>query len=185
MTLFEYLAIAFSLVFSSSAMRLVGGLSHAFHPQRRYWVQVAFVGLQLVATLGVFWGFWSYRDLPWNVERFALALAVPSLIYFNACVLIPENPETVVSWRDHYYAVRRKYFGGLVGWALLAAVTTTAFVQMPWLHPARIAQTAVLGAGLVGSASASHRVHAGLVLSLGALALLVLFELSRPGPLAP
>lgn len=38
MTLFEYLAIAFSLVLSSSAMRLIRALSHALQRDRRYWV---------------------------------------------------------------------------------------------------------------------------------------------------
>jgi len=34
-TLFEYLAIAFSLVFSFAAVRLVGGLPYALEPGRR------------------------------------------------------------------------------------------------------------------------------------------------------
>ena len=38
MTLFEYLAIAFSLVFSFIAARLVAGLPHALDSSRRYFV---------------------------------------------------------------------------------------------------------------------------------------------------
>ena len=184
MTLFEYLAIAFSLVFSSSAMRLVGGLPHAFDAQRRYWVHLGFVGIQLVATLGVFWAFWSYRDLEWNVGRFALALTGPSLIYLSACTLVPENPESVPSWRDYYYGVRRRYFGSCIAWALLAGVATTALVQMPWSHPARISQGTALVAGVVGCATASPRVHAGIVLVLAGVAIAVLVLLAAPGSLA-
>ena len=44
MTLFEYLAIAFSLVLSFSAMRLVAGLPYAAHPNRRYWAASAEYG---------------------------------------------------------------------------------------------------------------------------------------------
>jgi hypothetical protein len=40
MTLFEYLAIAFGLLFSMTALRLVGGLPAALDPDRRFWVHV-------------------------------------------------------------------------------------------------------------------------------------------------
>ena len=43
MTLFEYLAIAFSLVLSFAAMRLVAGLPYAVQADRRYWVHLVFV----------------------------------------------------------------------------------------------------------------------------------------------
>ena len=185
MTLFEYLAVAFSLIVSATAMRLVGGLPHAFDAGRRYWVHLGIVGVQLVATLGVFWVFWSYRDIEWNLGRFALALSGPSLIYFCACTLIPENPESVASWREHYYAVRVRYFGACIAWAVFAAAATTAIVQMPWTHPARVAQTTVLVAGVVGCASASPRVHAGLVLAMSGIAVLMLVLLARPGSLVP
>jgi len=184
-TFFEYLAIAFSLLFSSAAMRLVGGLPHAFDAQRRYWIHLGFVGIQLVVTLAGFWAFWSYRDLSWNLGRFALALGVPSLIYFNACALIPENPESVASWRVYYYAVRRRYFAGVAAWALVTAAAGTSLIQMPWLHPARIGQAAALGAGLVGGSSASPRTHAVLLLATAAIGLVALLAMSRPGPLSP
>lgn len=166
MTLFEYLAIAFSLVFSSAAMRLVGGLPHAFDARKRYWVHLTFVGLQLLVTLTGFWAFWSFRDISWNLGSFTLALIGPSLLYFNACTLIPENPESVASWRDHYYAVRRRYFSGVVAWVLVVAAASTLLIAMAWLHRARIGQAFALGAGLVGGASSSHRIHAILALSL-------------------
>ncbi len=101
MTLFEYLAIAYSLVFSFSAMRLVGGLPHALDPNRRYWLHVCWVLIQLVGTAGQFWLFWSYRDVEWSYPRFLLTLANPSLLYFNACTLVPEAPASVESWRTY------------------------------------------------------------------------------------
>jgi hypothetical protein len=147
-------------------------------------VHLGFVGIQLVATLGAFWAFWSFRDLEWNVGRFALALTGPSLIYLCTCTLIPENPESVASWRDHYYGVRRRYFGACIAWALCAAVASTALLQIPWSHPARIAQGSVLVAGVVGCGTASPRVHAGIVLVLTGVAIGVLVLLAAPGSLA-
>ena len=113
MSLFEYLAIAFSLVFSFSAMRLVSGLPHALDPTRRYWVHVSLVFLQLLSTAGIFWGFWSYRDVEWTFPRFLLALASPVVVYFNACTLIPEASASVESWRTYYFAARKRYFMGI------------------------------------------------------------------------
>ena len=97
MTLFEYLAIAFSLVLSLSGMRLVAGLPHAIQAGRRYWVHLCFVCWQLVLTVMIFWLFWTFRSVNWNFVTFALVLASPSLIYFNACTLIPESPSSVES----------------------------------------------------------------------------------------
>ena len=113
MTLFEYLAIAFSLVLSFSAIRLVGGLPHALRREGRYWVHVAFVVGLLFSVTNAFWVFWSFREISWNYPKFLLALLNPGILYLLAATLVPENPETVRSWRDHYYAVRRRFF---IGW---------------------------------------------------------------------
>ena len=98
MTLFEYLAIAFSLVFSFAGMRLVGGLPYAVQPSRRYWIHLNFVCLLLLAAVVQFWIFWSYRTVEWTLPTFLLVLLSPGLIYYNACTLIPENSSAVESW---------------------------------------------------------------------------------------
>ena len=100
MTLFEYLAIAFSLVFSFCGARLVSGLPHAVRQDRRYWVHLCFVVWQLFVTVFIFWVFWSFRNVNWNFPTFAIVLTSPGLVYFNACTLVPENPSSVESWRD-------------------------------------------------------------------------------------
>jgi hypothetical protein len=112
-TLFEYLAIAFSLVFSFAALRLVAGLPHAIAANRRYNVHVTHVFILLFATAAVFWAFWSARNVEWTFPRFLIQLAGPAALYFLACTLIPDEPVSVMSWRDYYFAVRRRYFGDL------------------------------------------------------------------------
>ena len=79
MTLFEYLAIAYSLVFSFAALRLVAGLPHAIDASRRYFVHVGHVYIVLFATVGTFWTLWSVRDLEWTFARFLLQLAGPGV----------------------------------------------------------------------------------------------------------
>ncbi len=101
MSLFEYLAIAFSLVFSFSALRLVSGLPHALDPSRRYAVHLSHVLLMLFLTPALFWTFWVFHDREWNFLRFLSVLAPPALIYFLACTLVPDTPSSVSSWRSY------------------------------------------------------------------------------------
>jgi len=178
--------MAFSLIFSFAGMRIVGGLPHAIQAPRRYWIHLSFVCIQLLATVMVFWLFWSFRTVDWNLPKFVLVLASPGLIYFNACTLIPENPSAVESWRDYYYSVRRRYFFAVCCWILAVAIISTVVIELPLLHPARIAQVALLVAGATGVVSPHERVHAGLVLFFILFFLVLASTLAfRPGPFAP
>ena len=183
MTLFEYLAIASSLVFSFTAMRFVGGLSHAFDAERRYWPHLCFVFAGLLGTMGTFWAFWSYRDADWTFLRFLLALADPCMLYFLACTLVPEAPGSVESWRTYYYSVRKRYFLGLTFWSLSAATSVTVLLGTPVMHPARAVEVAFLSIAIVGVASDSPRVHAGIA-GLNAAVVVVSEAVLLPGGLA-
>jgi hypothetical protein len=186
MILFEYLAIAFSLVFSFSGMRLVSGLPHAVRPGRRYWVHLCFLFWQLLTTVGIFWAFWSFRTVSWNFLTFLLVLASPGLIYYNACTLVPENPSTVESWRDHYYSIRNRYFVGVTCWIVVVAIISTVVLDMPLFHPARGGQVAVLVAGVAGVAFPNHRVQASIAVFVLAVSVVLLFTSGfRPGSFAP
>ena len=164
MTLFEYLAIAFSLVFSFAAVRLVGGLPYALDRHRRYWVHVAFVFHELMRVAAGFWVFWSFREIHWTFPSFLLALTGPRVVYFLAATLIPEDPSLVTSWEDHYYDVRRRYFLAILCWALTVAFTTSVLVGLPLLHPFRLVQLAFVGFALVGAGVRNPRVHEVLAL---------------------
>lgn len=185
MTLFEYLAIAFSLVFSFAAVRLVGGLPYALVPGRRYWVHLSLVFHELLRIVAGFWAFWSFHEITWTFPRYLLALVPPGLVYFLAAALVPADPAGVDSWREFYFGVRRRYFVAIVCWALAVATTTTVLLQMPWSHPFRLVQLAFVAFGVVGATLSSPRVHAGLaLLSLALPVLAALTVLLRPGSLA-
>ena len=173
MTLFEYLAIAFSLVLSLSGMRVVAGLPHAVRPDRRYWVHLCFVTWQLVFTVVIFWLFWSFRSVTWNFPTFVLVLASPSLIYFNACTLVPENPSSVESWREYFYSVRTRYFVGVGCWALATVAISTVVLRMPLLHSGRVPQAVMILIGVTGALSSNRRVHAGIALFVLAVSVLM------------
>jgi hypothetical protein len=183
-TLFEYLAIAYSLVFSSAAIRLVSGLPHAVHSGRRYYVHLLHVFLLLFALVLVFWSFWSFHDLQWNLFRFLSLLTGPGLLYFLACTLVPDSPSSVTSWRDHFFSIRRTYFLGLCLWFVPLSINTTMLLDLPLLHPARAVHLGILSMGVIGATTSSPVVHTimaigGMVVVLFAAAVLFL-----PGSLA-
>ena len=152
MTLFEYLAIAFSLLYSVAALRILGGLPSALAPQRRYALHLALTFNNLLLIALSFWTFWSLREVAWTFRGFTAALLIPGLLYYCAAVLIPENPENVLSWRDHFVAVRRRWYVGFAIWGLAAGVSATINLGMPLTHRARSVH---VGAFLLGSAGAA------------------------------
>lgn len=164
MTLFEYLAIAFSLVLSFAAMRLIGGLPYALERTRRYSVHLGLLGLLLFNIAIVFWAFWSYREVTWTLPKFLLGLASPGTMYFLAATLVPENPGEVISWREYYYSVRVRFFVALIFQAFVVAVATTILIDLPLNHPLRLGQATILIIGVAGASTANPRVHAGIVI---------------------
>jgi hypothetical protein len=184
MTLFEYLAIAFSLVLSFSAMRLISGLPFVSQKHNRYWVHYTFVCFQLFATVAVFWNFWALRGVEWTFVTFVMALASPAVIYYNASVLVPENPSEVQSWRDYYFSIRRRYFIGLTFWMGIVAMLSVAVLSVPIFHPLRGFNVLILVASVSGLLSENPRVHGTLAVSfLAILAFLMTVFALRPDSL--
>ena len=175
MSLFEYVGIAFSLVFSFTAMRLVGGLPHAVDRERRYWVHLCLISVHLLVTAGLFWSFWSFRTVDWTFPRFMLVLANPSLVYFGACTLVPESASSVESWRAYFYTTRKKYFVTILLWGAVVAIVSTVVLERPLTHPTRVTQAITIAAGILGVATANSRVHAGIAVFLVGLVVIGAF----------
>ena len=184
MTLFEYLAIAYSLVLSFAAIRLVAGLPHAIESGRRYHVHVAYVCGGIFAALALFWAHWSTREVAWTFPGFLLNLAGPGVVYFLACTIIPDEPSAVRSWRDYFFSVRRRYFGGICVWAIIMAVNTTFFLDAPLVHPSRAIQTGLMAFGVAGLASDNPRYHALLLVGGAVVVAAATAILLQPGSLA-
>jgi hypothetical protein len=185
MTLFEYLSVAFSIVLSLAAVRLLSGISVSFVPERRYWPHATWVVFVLLASAMIWWNFWSFKDVQWNFIRFFLTLVVPALIYLQAAALVPENPDNVLSWRKHFFAARKRFFVALAALFLLTAVDSWLLLDLPILHPVRIIQALGLGLALSGAWSTHkgwHQVLPVIFLALLSIAALALFL--QPGSMA-
>ena len=185
MTLFEYLAAAYTLLLSFAVARLVFGLPSATLQDRRYWVHLVFVACFSFSLAAMFWAFWSYRDVDWTFPRFLLSLTSPVLALFMASILIPGSPDEVESWQDFYYSVRLKYFSAWVATFSAVAVTTTLLIDMPLTHPGRLVQLSLAAVGVVGVSSSNPRVHGGMAICVIAiLAFGASVFLLEPGSLA-
>lgn len=66
------------------------------------------------------------------------------------------------SWRKYYYAIRRRYFVGIVLWGTVVALASTFVLERSLGHPTRIFQASILAVGLLGAATGDSRVHAGI-----------------------
>ena len=172
MTHFEYLAIAFSLVISFSAMRMLAGLPHVLAPANVYWIHGCFVISHLLVTAVSFWNMWNFRVADWSLPRFLLVLAIPGSLYYCACALVPERPDEVESWRDHYFELRRRYFGGVFFLICSISITLYAVVGVPILTIERVPQVVAGTIAAAGFASANERLHATLALTMLASLLL-------------
>ncbi len=184
MTLFEYLAVAFSIVLSLAAVRLLSGLSVAFAPERRYWPHAMWIVFALLSSALVWWNFWSFREVSWNFFAFLLVLMVPAVIYLQAAALVPENPSLVRSWREHFFTARKRLFVALGSLFLLIAGISWLLLDLPLLHPARGVQASALGLALSGAVSTNKRLHEVLPFIFLALLLVAAALFLRPGSIA-
>jgi len=184
MTLFEYLAIAYALVLSLAAVRLLNGLSHSMSAARRYWVHASWLWLMLFSVLLLFWQHWSTHDLEWTFLTFAMNLAGPGILYFLACTIVPDEAKGIDSWRDHYFAARRQFFGGLCAWALLMVLNTTLLLGVPLVHRSRLIPLGLMLVGVSGLTTDRPAVHAAIPMAVLAIAIFAVAILLQPGSLA-
>lgn len=169
MTHFEYLAVSFSVVLSFAVVRLLSGISDVFARNRVYWVHASWVIHQLIFIAYVWWIVWSYRDVSWNFFTFLTVLTGVSLVYYQAATLLPASTPSVASWQDHYYIMRRHFFGSLVVWTGVILFNTIYILDVPVSHVSRIGQTVTLLIALVGfftGRESVHRVLAAAILLL-------------------
>jgi len=185
LTLFEYLAIAYSLVISFAVVRSASVLPHALARERVYWIHTFWVLANLATCLLIFWNFWSYREVAWTLGRFSLVLALPTSVFIVASILSPDEPARVESWREYYYAVRVRLFVGGVLFASVAVLISTLVLEMPIIHPFRLFQAGFLAVCATGAISDRPRVHANLaILTMLSFGLAIVRLFAAPGSLS-
>jgi hypothetical protein len=185
MTIFEYLAVAYTLVLSLAVVRLLGGIAHALRPGRRYWPHFSWLLFATALCLTAFWAFLSYRELDWTLPRFILILAGPALIYVFSSLVVPSDPSAVESWRDHFFAVRVPLFATGILFFSVAACTNYALLGIPLLGALNWTGYAMAMLFAVGLCSTSPPLHAFIALGPPLLFPITAALLAQPAPLSP
>ena len=169
MTHFEYISVAISIVLSLAVLRLLDALPDVFQSDKRYWVHGLWVGY-LIWWTAVYW-YLSWAGSSWEGEfdfpTFLLLITPAGLFHLAATALVSRSPGDVASWREHFWAVRRRIFA-----LVLALWTTLVFIsfvlqRVPFVDRLRVGQVVLLGLFTIGFFSRNERTH-GVVAALGA-----------------
>ena len=171
MTHFEYIAIAMSIVFSFAVLRLLDALPHVTAREKRYPIHALWVAMLLFWCAMFWWLSWASnaRDDEFSFPLFLLMVTPPGLFYLSATALVSHAPADVASWREHFWKVRRRFFGCTLALVVALALLTTAIGNAPLSHPIRLAQAVLVSVFLTGLVSEKERTHgtiAGLAVAL-------------------
>ncbi len=180
MTHFEYIAVAISIVLSFAVLRLLDALPHVAAREKRYSIQALWVAMLLFWCAMFWWLSWasSAREGEFSFPFFLLMVTPPGLFYLSATALVSHAPAAVQSWREHFWNVRRRFFGCALALVISLIFLTTAMGGVPLSHPIRLGQAGlfcVFLTGLVSENERTHRTIAGLAAALFAALLVLTF----------
>jgi hypothetical protein len=181
MSQFEYVSVAVALVYSLAIARLLGGLPHTSAKKRGAPVALIFNFGLILGGLTSWWVLWRFIDISWTALGFVWIVAMPGLTYLRAAVLLTDNPSQVVSWENHYFEVRTRFFAVGMVEAFYSALLPWVVGAYPWFTPAPVHLGAIFAflMSLAGLLSTSRRVHLALAWTLLVLVVLVLFLTPR------
>lgn len=187
MTLFEYLAVSVSIVLSLGVIRILDGLPLVLSRDRRHWIHVLWVGNVLGMHIQLWWMFWSYHGVvAWSYPKFILVLIAPAIAYSLALTLVTRDPDGIVSWLDHFYRVRTRFFFLFALAFCGIALSTWTVLDQPFLHPVRAIQASFIAFFFIGARFSHPRLHAILpVVMLALFVLAIVFVFNEPAPLIP
>lgn len=186
MTLFEYIAVANSIILSFAVVRLLDALPPAFDSTRRYWTHCAFVVVAVWMCAQYWWVSWSFASVEvWTYPKFLLYLAPPALLYSVARTLGSPDPNGIDSFRVYFQQIHQRLFTLVATYMLLIALGSCVISGISLGHPIRIGQLVTFSAYASGALVTSPRYHALLaVFSLLALTILTFRIFANPAPLA-
>ena len=120
----------------------------------------------------------SAREGDFSFPLFLLMMTPPGLFYLSATALVSHAPADVPSWREHFWNVRRRFFGYILALVIsLIPFSTVAMGAAP-LSPIRVAQVVgicVFLTGLISEKERTHRIVAGLAAAIFATLLVLTF----------
>lgn len=154
-------------------LRSIGQMLGSRERVRLYWVHSCWMLFIFIMHVNSWFTLWAYRELAsWTVGQLLLLVSAPILLYLASHVSVPEiaeHDDAVHDMRGYFFERHR-----ILLVLLSLAVTVTLVAEFMLLgqrvvsinNALRLFGLALL---LIGAASASQRIHAGIALALAAL----------------
>ena len=161
---FEYVSVAIALIYALAVGRVLAGITPALAPTRRYSVHAAWLVHILLVCATQWWLLWRTSTVEWTALKFVWILALPSLQYVRAAILLG-TPESVPSYREHFFGVRRTYFAVSLAVPVHSSLTLWVLGQAPWFTFTgfHLTMLPIAGFCVVGLASSRETVHRAVV----------------------
>jgi hypothetical protein len=149
MTLFEYIAIATSLILSFSLARTLTNFAPIFASENRYWVHSAWV-LGLLANHAIlFWDIWLYQSVEvWTLVEFVLLLMGPIMLLIAASLVVPVG--SVPDYRIYFESIRGPFYSVLIVISVQPIPLTYLLFDIPLINPLLFSNLIFAAGAVVG-----------------------------------
>jgi hypothetical protein len=165
MTQFEFVGVGVSIVIALAVARLLEGARDAFDPQRRYWIHCLWLINKLMNTMLLYWGGWVYKGVTsWNFLEYIILLGAPAVVFLQAHALVTPYPDKVKDWSEHFWGIRRMFFGCNVFLITFSAITIYVVAETPFPSRDLIPISIVYALSIVGFFSTNARAHGVIVI---------------------
>lgn len=178
MSAFEFIFTANTIILALVMARLLEGMRDTFDRRRRYWIHYLWVVNRLLLVFGTLVMAFENRDRTGQDALFLLLVVVPSAaLFLQVNALVTTQPREIASWKEHYWGVKKWFFGTNVFYLLSVFVLTTHFLLNDYGPAVTIPQryavpTIGIVLSIIGYNSTSERVH-GLLAVVSILILAV------------
>lgn len=160
-THFEFVSIAFSIVYALSIAKGLDALPAAFEPSRRYWVHFTWLCVKLANPAVLWWSAWELRGREeYAFQEFLGVLLIAGTLYLQIVALVTPNPGAVSNWRAHYYAKRNLFFGANIALLIELIVAGPLLFGNAFLSPITFVQIVSVILSGIAMTTENGKVHA-------------------------
>jgi hypothetical protein len=168
MSLFEFITGMISVIFALAVAQLFLGVAELVQHRGRvrpFLPHSVWIVNLFLLTFVHWWSLWTFKDLSWNFGMFFFSLLGPSLMFFAASVINPQDQsEGVTDLAAHFLDIRRLFMVVFIAMMLLFTLDGPLFGTEPLFNPLRVAQLCVIGSAAWGLRSKSRSVHTAISL---------------------
>lgn len=177
MEIFNYIAVAVSIILGLGLTCLLDGASNLILARRRisvYWIHIVWVIIAILLHIQFWWGFWRFHTFEeWTLISFVAYLSAPICLFVLGDLAFPDFRESPQCMRKHYYEHHRWFFGVLASYLLIVIITSSTIPEGGhWLQASNGVRLLAFGIALASAISKSEILH-GILCILGFVVLVV------------